>query len=213
MNEERGLTLDARFEIRKSDGKPSVLHGYAATFNKLSHDLGGFREIIRPGAFEETLASNPDVSCRIQHEGGLTTVGRTTNGTLSLGVDDIGLWYDATVPDTQAGRDIIELVSKGYINKSSFAFTLREAGELWNYEAAPWIRELLSLDLWDVAPVDGPAYESTSIGVREQRAIVFERATEQRNKPHRQTLREIREEIEKEKRDCVQFRINQNLKH
>jgi phage head maturation protease len=48
-----------------------MLMGYAATFDSISEDLGGFREIIRPGAFDATLADKPDVSARIQHAGGL----------------------------------------------------------------------------------------------------------------------------------------------
>ena len=165
------------FEIRKATNGASVLCGYAAKYNSLSQDLGGFREIIRPGAFDECLATNPDVSARIQHDGGMTTIGRTTNGTLRLISDEIGLWYEIDPPDTQAGRDIMELVSKGYINKSSFAFSIRNGGEMWHWENDPPLRELLSLDLYDVAPVDGPAYESTSAEVRStaQRDLIASR--------------------------------------
>jgi len=36
---------------------PKVV-GYGAVFNSMSDDLGGFREIIRPHAFQRCLASN-----------------------------------------------------------------------------------------------------------------------------------------------------------
>ena len=51
----------AEIELRsEADGK-ITLRGYAAVFNSLSQDLGGFVEIIRPGAFTRTLASGADV--------------------------------------------------------------------------------------------------------------------------------------------------------
>src|SRR5690606_39354727 len=51
-------------------------------------------EVIRPGAFDETLAEKPDVSARVQHQGGLMAIGRTTNGTLRLKTDKQGLQYE-----------------------------------------------------------------------------------------------------------------------
>ena len=115
------------------------------------------------------MASKPDVSARIQHEGGLMTIGRTTNGSLRIHEDKRGLFYEVTPPDTQAGRDIVELVRGGYIDRSSFAFTLRgdrESPEKWHFDQEPPLRELLRLELHDVAPVDGPAYEATSVQAR-----------------------------------------------
>ncbi len=163
---ERGLVADPKIEVRREGDGPKRLVGYAAVFNSLSEDLGGFREQIATGAFDNALAENPDVSVRVQHEGGITTVGRTTNGTLQLSTDAHGLFYEATPPDTQAGRDIMTLVSDGYIDKSSFAFSVREGGEVWNSEGEIPIRTLTDLDLYDVAPVDGPAYQDTTAEVR-----------------------------------------------
>lgn len=174
MNEKR-IAPKAMIELREGDkGKPTIV-GYAAVFDSLSEDLGGFREIIRRGAFDKALEEKQDVSARIQHQGGLTTIGRTTNGTLKLSVDQRGLRYELTPPDTQAGRDIVELIKSGMIDKSSFAFSVREAGERWMWESTPPVRELLSVDLYDVAPVDGPAYMDTSVSVR-----TFEQAKKSR---------------------------------
>jgi uncharacterized protein len=191
--------IDYKPEIRKAaDGRPTIA-GYAAVFNSLSNDFGGWREIIKPGAFDETLANNPDVSARIQHEGGLTTVGRTRNGTLTLRADDTGLWYEAKVPDTTAGRDIVELISQGYITKSSFAFTPRGDKPFnWLFSDDGDIREVLNVDLWDVAPVDGPAYEATTVKVR---GLILEEIAEAKRqlKPRGASIAALRAEIQQQR--------------
>ena len=165
------LLEDPEIEVRAEDGKPARIFGYAAKYNSLSHDLGGFREVIRPGAFDDTLAEKPDISLRVQHAGGLTTVGRVANGTLKLSSDKTGLRYEAIPPDTTAGRDIVTLLKGGYLNKSSFAFTVRSGGENWDMKTNPPTRELRSVNLHDVAVVDGPAYEATTAEVRSRGAV------------------------------------------
>ena len=62
---------DGRLEVRAVEGQPGTLVGYAAVFNELSVDLGGFREMIRPGAFSGSLARQPDVRAVVEHGGGL----------------------------------------------------------------------------------------------------------------------------------------------
>ena len=196
--QERGIHTASTVEVRgdwpEDKGPPPMIEGYAAVFNSLSEDLGGFREIIRQGAFDEALAKEDlDVSARVQHEGGLATIGRTVAGTLRLSTDATGLRYEVDPPNTTAGRDIVALIRRGDINKSSFAFSLRENGELWHWESEPPTRELLNLNLFDVAPVDGPAYQRTTAEVRdkgpgllEQTRAVYEAARELAN-PKRTT--------------------------
>jgi len=158
-------------EIRELKEGKFTIAGYAVIFNSLSEDLGGFKEIIKPGAFDRTLKEiengrEPDVSARVQHLGGLTTIGRISNGTLRLSVDKKGLRYEVDTPNTSAGRDIVTLVKGQYINKSSFAFSVAPGGEEWDDTVYPYVRTLTDLDLYDVAPVDGPAYEATTVNMR-----------------------------------------------
>jgi HK97 family phage prohead protease len=174
---QRAVLDNPELEAREEGGKRTI-SGYAAVFDSESHDLGGYIEVVRRGAFDEALAENPKVSARVQHEGGLTTIGSTENGTLRLAVDKKGLRYTVQLPDTQAGRDIYELVKGGYISKSSFAFSVRDAnkGQRWNFDRQPPLRELLSLNLFDVAPVDGPAYEATTVEARSLALADMQRA-------------------------------------
>ena len=171
MQQLRSLS-DHPVEIREEGGTRRIA-GYAAVFNSLSHNLGGYREKIHPTAFDRSLREVQDgkrtVSARVQHDGGLSTVGSTANGSLLLSRDAKGLKYEIVAPpDTSAGRDIVTLVAGGYINKSSFAFSLPDptSNMRWDFTTNPPTREILDLDLIDVAPVDGPAYEATSVEAR-----------------------------------------------
>lgn len=159
-----------QIETRDEPGQslPKLI-GYAAVYNRKSVDLGGFVEVIEPGAFDEAIAESPDVAARVQHQPGLGTIGRTRNGTLKLTGNAKGLKYEVQPPDTQAGRDIVQLIRRGDISGSSFAFTLRgerATAERWDWSTTPATRHLLRVNLHDIAPVDGPAYLDTSVSVR-----------------------------------------------
>lgn len=154
-------------EVRMEEvnGKPT-LSGYAAVYNQLSVDFGGWREIIRPGAFSGSLAKGPDTRANVDHQGGLNTIGRTRNGTLQLNEDAQGLRVTIEPPDTQAGRDVMTLVKRGDLNQMSFAFwTLRDN---WLETGEYVLRELHEVDIdgGDVSVVTYPAYPQTSVQTR-----------------------------------------------
>jgi HK97 family phage prohead protease len=133
-------------EIRAEADKVSI-GGYAAVFNSLSQDLGGFREVIRRGAFQSTIAGGADVRFLINHDG--LPLARTKSGTLRLAEDDRGL---------------IPKMKRGDLSQMSFGFrTLKDA---WRQEGADQIRELHAVDLFDVSAVTYPAYQSTEVALR-----------------------------------------------
>ena len=156
-----------RCEIRKApDGGPVTFRGYAAVFNSLSVDLGGFRERIAPGAFASTLTNGADVRLLINHDANLI-LGRSISGTLKLGEDEVGLWAEAELPDTSYARDLVVSMERGDITQMSFGFKPRkDAWEAQDEETGLPIRELLEADLFDVSPVTYPAYPETSAEVR-----------------------------------------------
>jgi hypothetical protein len=45
-------------QVRTSRGGKGI-SSYGAVFNQLSEDLGGFREIAKPGAFKRELSARP----------------------------------------------------------------------------------------------------------------------------------------------------------
>jgi hypothetical protein len=162
---ERRYTL-VPVELRARDDRRNI-GGYAAVFNRASHNLGGFIEVVTPSAFNRTRGRGwPDVIARYNHDDNML-LGTTGGGTLRLDVDETGLSYEVTPPAARA--DVVELVERGDVRKSSFAFRMVENGDDWvmSDQGYPQ-RNLLEVQLVDVAPVNLPAYQDTSA---EPRAI------------------------------------------
>ena len=154
--ETRFFNIESRLDSK--EGKDVVI-GHAAVFNSLSEDLGGFRERIEPGAFDDVLDN--DVRAYFNHAPNFL-LGRVSAGTLRLGVDEKGLRYELDIPDTTAGRDLKENMRVGNITQSSFAFTLGRDGDSWERnEEGNDIRIIHKVNrLYDVSPVSLPAYPS-----------------------------------------------------
>lgn len=150
------------FEMRAA-GEEMVVEGYAAVFDSptvlyRSGDVE-YKEVIDPGAFQNTEMR--DVVMNYNHAG--KPVARTKNGTLQLAVDEQGLRVRADLSGTEEGRRLYEEIKGGYIDKMSFAFVVSED----SYDRDTHTRRVLGFRrLFDVAAVDLPAYDATSISAR-----------------------------------------------
>lgn len=149
-----------------SDGKPKI-SGYAAMYNAMSEDLGGFKEIIQPGFFDGVIGD--DVRALWGHDHRYV-LGRVKSGTLKVWSDEKGLRFEAAPPETQWARDAIESMRRGDVDQASFGFRVREGGDEWRKGADGTILRTLKPNgcerLQDVSPVAFPAYPQTSISVR-----------------------------------------------
>jgi HK97 family phage prohead protease len=158
---ERRFTV-CRVELRAGSEK-RTFGGYAAKFNTESKNLGGFIERIDPGFFNKSRGDGwPDVIARYNHDDNML-LGTTAAGTLRLAVDTVGLEYEVDPP--QSREDVHELVQRGDVAKSSFAFQMFEDDWAASDQGFP-LRTLVSGRLVDVAPVNMPAYDDTSVGLR-----------------------------------------------
>lgn len=148
------------------EGEEAKLVGYAAVFDSLSEDLGGFREKIEPGAFADTIEAD-DIRALWNHDSSLV-MGRRANGTLSLEEDERGLKVEITPPETQWARDAMESVRRGDVTQMSFGFyTLSDR---WEVKDGEDIRTLERVELIEVSPVTFPAYPDTAIALRSREA-------------------------------------------
>jgi HK97 family phage prohead protease len=159
-----------RLEERQEEGSSPVpvIVGYAAVFHDGTPETEfalwpDLVERIMPGAFDRALTEDDPAALR-NHDVNIL-LGRKSAGTLDLSVDDTGLLYQVTPPDTEAGRETIASVRRGDLNGSSFGFVPRKV--VWTEnEEGPDFRDIHDVELWDVGPVVFPAFSGTTTGVR-----------------------------------------------
>lgn len=162
-------------ETRQEDDGKMRLSGYAAVFNDPSVPLP-FSERIAPGAFRKTLSETPDVRLLINHEG--LPLARTKNNTLTLLEDEVGLRFDAELPDTSEARDLYTLIQRGDVDQMSFAF--RVIRQKWNIDRTERTLTEVSLADGDVSVVTYPAYPTTTVEAREHLAKAIQAVKEGR---------------------------------
>jgi HK97 family phage prohead protease len=165
----RRPTEERRFvparELRAiTEGETRTISGYAALFNSASQDLGGFQEVIAPGAFADALTRS-DVRCLFNHDPNYV-LGRTRSQTLTVAEDEKGLRIDCTPPDTQYARDLMVSIDRGDVDQMSFGFITRE--DVWEFMADGKTRRTIIAieELFDVSVVTYPAYADTSVALR-----------------------------------------------
>ena len=172
--ERRVMAIDD-IELRVTDGDEPKITGYAAKYNKWSLDLGGFREKIKKGAFDEAMEVS-DVRALKNHDPNLL-LGRTTSGTLRLSSNSVGLGFEIDPPDTSTGRDTVTEIRRKDITGCSFSFTTAE--DDWKYlEDGSVERTIIRVgELFDVGPVTYPAYPDTTVAARSLERVLHENET------------------------------------
>lgn len=185
------LSLETR-----EDAAPEIV-GLASVFydgtERTEYEvMPGFRERIMPSAFDEALSRPDDVRGLFNHEP-TNLLGRTSSGTMRLEKAPEGLRYRIQPGETQVSRDVMEHIRRGDVTGSSFAFFVTRS--TWIESGDVDIRQIDSVELWDVGPVTYPAYSATSVGVRALGDVEAEYRALLDHKEHvsRRVQREMRE--------------------
>jgi HK97 family phage prohead protease len=194
--ERRAFALDALELESRGEGKPPRIRGHVAVFNERSVDLGGWVEVIAPGAFKESVDGD-DIRALFNHNPDWV-LGRNLSNTLELNEDSRGLLMTIEPPDTQAGRDVVTSIERGDVSGGSFGFRVRPNGANWaEDDDGTIVRTLTRVRLYDVSPVTFPAYPQTDVAVRELRdyRAVLEAARHREPRP-RSTLSMRKRQLE-----------------
>jgi HK97 family phage prohead protease len=190
-------SLPAEVELSEGDG-PTMISGYAAVWDSVSQDLGGFVEVFEKGAFTDTLGSGGDVVARYNHD---ALLGRLSARTLRLYEDEIGLRYDVVIPRTTLGRDLAWMIRSKNVAGSSFCFqVLDKADEQWSRQGGLNVRRVRKAALYDVGPVDSPAYLGTigKVKLRHNEATAKGRRVAERDRMRR--LAEAERELDQDRK-------------
>lgn len=200
------------FNIELRDEQESRhIEGYGSVFNQRSVDLGGFQEVIAPGAFDGVIERS-DVKCYLDHnpEKGILARSRNGKGSLSLELDERGLKYAFDAPHTNLGDEVVEGLKRGDYSQSSFAFTVES--ESWTKEEdGTYLRTINKIGgLYDVSIVANPAYEGTSVALRsldafkEEELAVAKEIAEQVEEERKEVEEEVKEETKEDIKPEVQ---------
>lgn len=128
-----------------------------------------------PGAFDGCNMS--DVRALFNHDPN-QILARTASGTMSVSVDAKGLKYRFEMPNTTLGNDLLEMIRRGDISQSSFAFTVKETSWVEEKYPIPDLRKIIKIEeVYDVSPVTYPAYEGTSVQARSIEQVAKEERT------------------------------------
>lgn len=159
-------TRSEEFKTRDDSGEP-IIEGYFAVFNSNYELWEGATESIAPGAFDSSLSG--DIRALINHDTTLV-IGRTTNQTLELKVDQRGLWGRVKInPKDQDAMNLHARVERGDVTQCSFGFYIREEEtEFLPDGSIHWT--LTDVELFEVSCCTFPAYEETSISARKKDA-------------------------------------------
>jgi HK97 family phage prohead protease len=162
-------SLDAR------NGKDLYhVHGYATVFGKsypMWDSFGEYEEVVMRGAADRTLMSNPDVAFLVNHGG--VTMARTTNGTLTLSADAVGLVQDAWLnPERTDVKDLISAIEDELITEMSFAFMIPEGGGMWSEDFTTFEIRTFDIHRGDVSAVNYGASPWTSSAQRAREVLV-----------------------------------------
>ena len=145
---------EREFRMENVEHNGNVIRGYAAVYNSDSEWMGGFYEQIENGAFDDVLEN--DVRAYFNHDENLL-LGRVSSGTLRIGTDKRGLFYEVDLPNTSYANDLVELMKRGDVNQSSFAFLIGQ--DRWEQRDGKTYRIIEKVSrLLDVSPVAQPAY-------------------------------------------------------
>lgn len=169
-------------EVREGEGGEKKIVGHGAVYNRLSVDLGGFRELFLSGAFTKSLEKD-DIRSLRDHVPSYI-LGRNRSGTLRLSEDSQGVFYEVKPPDTTYARDLIVSISRGDVTGGSIIFKVngRNAQHwfvdnqeveivdafmaMFDEQKHDIQRRVVEASLADIGPVTFPAYPQTDVKVR-----------------------------------------------
>lgn len=154
-----------QFQTRDA-GNDLYIEGYFAVFNSEYPLWEGASEIIKPGAFTNSISG--DVRALINHDTSLV-LGRTKAGTLTLRQDERGLWGSIKINrDDVDAMNLYARVQRGDVDQCSIGFKIVSETfvDLGN-ETYRW--EIEEVDpLYEVSVCTFPAYAETSVSARQR---------------------------------------------
>ena len=167
MNKEvRSLEFEIRAEDTGNQERAGRITGTPIVFSQVT-DLGWIREVIEPGALDETDLK--DVRFLVGHDTTSIPLARSrnnnANSTMQLSVTERGMEIrvDLDIEGNPRAKELYSAVKRGDISAMSFMFTVNK--DAWDdLETDQPLRHITSIGkVFEVSAVTFPAYEGTDI--------------------------------------------------
>lgn len=181
----KDIQLDYNSEQRKLGGYINVVERASETLYSKQRGKW-FVETIKAGTFTRALQKNDSIPMLLEHDWD-KQIAHTSNGTLELREDAIGLRFDAVVDE-----DTFNEIQRRNITSCSFGFKVNEQ-EYESVNPKMEKRYISNIDLFEVSLVANPAYVGSLV---EQRNM--EQALEDMDKEEVETVIETVEENKEE---------------
>lgn len=161
----RGIASE--FHTREDNASGDIyISGYFSVFNSNYEIWQGATESVDPNAFNEALTD--DIRCLIDHETRLV-LGRTKAGTLTLRVDEKGLFGEVRINKNDVdAMNLYERVKRGDVDQCSFGFDILDEDMQVNPNSGDVHWTIKKVKLYEVSIVTFPAYEDTSVSARKK---------------------------------------------
>lgn len=142
-----------------------IIAGYAALFDAETERWPGSYEVVRRGAFTETLEKHDQVAY-FAHDKTMV-LARKSAGTLTLEEDATGLRVEIRMANTAINQNHYASVKRGDVKGMSFGFVAHPDGQRWSVlPSGGELRELTRVMVFDVGPHPDPQYPGTSLEAR-----------------------------------------------
>lgn len=182
-NQELRYCTEPEARVRTTNEETRTIRGYGVVFNKKSHPLSmkgkRFIEVISPDAVRGVDFSRNISLFNHNMDIPLASV---ESGTMRVGVDNIGVWYEADLPNSPDGENVWQNVKRGVVRGSSFQFDTAEDGDTWEVRNGILHRTVTQFaGIYEQGPVVSPAYPDTTAAQRSYELRAATISTEKRD--------------------------------
>ena len=142
------------------------MSGYFIKFDEVTELWSGYFEVIKREGVEKAI-KGADIRALFNHDDSLV-LGRTGNGTVILGVDEIGLYGDIIInKDDPQAVGAYARVQRGDVIGCSFGFIPIKINTEEQADGS-YLDTILELEIFEVSPCTFPAYPQTEIAARQK---------------------------------------------
>lgn len=146
--------------IKSFDDEKNIVEGYASTFGGAPD---AYDDVVAKGAFAKTIRERGDRIKFLFGHSWDSILGKVTD----IYEDDHGLYFKAKISETEKGKEVMQLIKDGVIDRLSIGYGTVKS----DYDAVG-IRTLREVKLYEISAVGIPANDNAMItGAKSEKSV------------------------------------------